>query len=253
MKQKFLDFFKKFNFFDWFLLAFGLISTLVTSIIVKSSAIVILYSIFGVLYVVLWAKKANFALFFGLIYVSLYMVQCILSNYWGEVIINGVISLVSIIVTIALWLGKRGEKQFEAQQHDFSGKEWTITAAVIAVLSVGLYFFMDYLGTPYIYLALPIGALGLLNNWFVVRKNKWMFVGFLVSNVLQMLVWLMPIIEGQSFGLENLPIVFTMATFFMSNVVGMISWFKKSPAKSDEKQVQKTLEQAAPTDEKTEG
>lgn len=252
MKKKILDFFKTFTIFDWLLLAYGLISTLVSSIIVKSSAIVILYSIFGVLFVVFLAKRANFALFFGLIYVSLYIVQCVISNYWGEVIINGALSLVALIVTIVLWLAKRGEKQIEAEQNDFSVKEWIISVAVVVVSSVGLYFLMDYLGTPYIYLALPIAAIGLLNNWLLIRKNKYIFIFFIVSNSLQIMVWLMPIIEGQPFGLETLPIVFTLTTFLLSNIIGIVNWFKNGTKASGLPEEQKMLEQISPTDKNEE-
>ena len=50
MKEKIKDYFKNFNILDYLLLAFGVLSITISSIIVKSSALAIICSILGVFY-----------------------------------------------------------------------------------------------------------------------------------------------------------------------------------------------------------
>ena len=77
-KDKIVAFFKRFTWYELALLIVGLVAILVLSIIVKSSPVTILYSVFGVIYTVLLASKFKVAVVFGVIQSSVYFVQSVL-------------------------------------------------------------------------------------------------------------------------------------------------------------------------------
>lgn len=219
------EFFKSFNVFDIILFVLGLAGIIVSAIFVDSSPLIIIYSIFGVIYVILWAKKYNFALIFGAAYSAMYIAQSAISNYWGEVIMYGAVGLPVIIATICMWIFRRGKTTF-VQPKSIGWKEWLIILSVVAVLGVGLYFLLDFLVTPYIYLALPLSLCLLVANYLLLRNNGIMFIIFLMANILQILIWLMPVFMGEANGLSVLPMIFSLAVFMASNTYGFICWHR---------------------------
>lgn len=228
MKEKIKDYFKNFNILDYLLLAFGVLSITISSIIVKSSALAIICSILGVFYVILWAKRYNIGLIFCLAYLALYVWQSVIYKNWGEVIQSS-FSIITALILICLWLFNKKEKKAKliSQTKKFTWQEWIFVAVATIGLAVGYYFLLEHLNTPSLYFATANLTILTIALYFMVRKNFLMFVLFILSNILQVFIWLSPVFQGESFGIENLPIVFSFITFFLSNIRGVIEWRKK--------------------------
>ena len=103
MMQKIRDYFSNFSWFDWLIMAFAVISIFVSSILLKSSALTIICSLMGVIYVILWSKRYKIALIFCLIYVSLYIWQSVNYQNWGEVIQSAFSLMVAIILIFCFY------------------------------------------------------------------------------------------------------------------------------------------------------
>lgn len=227
MMQKIKEYFANFSLLDWVLLAFASLSITISSILLKSSALTIICSLTGVIYVILWAKRYKIALIFCLVYVSLYIWQSVNYQNWGEVIQSG-FSLIVAIVLIFLWLfGKNNDnkKLFSATQK-LCWQEWVVVSFVGIGITIGYYFLLKELNTPSLYLATSNLSLLTISLYFMIRRHYAMFLFFLLSNLLQIFIWLRPVFTGSNIGIESIPLIFSFFTFLISNVRGFFEWRK---------------------------
>ena len=51
-----------------------------------------------------------------------------------------------------------------------------------------------------------------------------MFLFFTCLNIIALLLWLLPIINGQGQSFGNIPVVVVYAIFLLSNILGFINW-----------------------------
>lgn len=229
MMQKIRDYFSNFNMFDWCLMAFAVISIFVSSILLKSSALTIICSLTGVIYVILWAKRYKIALIFCLVYVSLYIWQSVNYQNWGEVI-QSAFSLMVAIILIFCWIFKKSDQN---KKLFFSNKkscwqEWTVICIIGIGITVGYYFLLKSLNTPSLYLATINLSVLTIALYLMVRNHYMMFLFFLTSNLVQVFIWLRPVFTGSNIGIESIPLIFSFLTFFISNVRGLIEWRKSA-------------------------
>ena len=159
---------------------------------------------------------------------ALYVWQSVIYKNWGEVIQSS-FSIITALILICLWLFNKKEKKAKliSQTKKFTWQEWIFVAVATIGLAVGYYFLLEHLNTPSLYFATANLTILTIALYFMVRKNFLMFVLFILSNILQVFIWLSPVFQGESFGIENLPIVFSFITFFLSNIRGVIEWRKK--------------------------
>ena len=54
------------------------------------------------------------------------------------------------------------------------------------------------------------------------------FVVFCVGNIFMFLIWLLPIVEGQSANFETMPMLAVLIIYTISNIFGLINWNKSS-------------------------
>lgn len=223
------EYFSNFSWFDWSIMAFAVVSILVSSILLNSSALTIICGIMGVIYVILWSKRYKIALIFCLIYVSLYIWQSVNYQNWGEVI-QSVFSLIVAIILVFFWIFKKNNenKQLFFAKKKFSWQEWLAICIIGLGITVGYYFLLKFLNTPSLYLATINLSVLTIALYLMVRNHYMMFLFFLTSNLVQIFIWLRPVIIGSNIGIESIPLIFSFFTFFISNVRGFIEWRKNA-------------------------
>lgn len=229
MMQKIKEYFANFSLLDWVLLAFASLSITISSILLKSSALTIICSLTGVIYVILWAKRYKIALIFCLVYVSLYIWQSVNYQNWGEVI-QSVFSLIVAIILVFFWIFKKNNenKQLFFAKKKFSWQEWLAICIIGLGITVGYYFLLKFLNTPSIYLATINLSVLTIALYLMVRNHYMMFLFFLTSNLVQVFIWLRPVFTGSNIGIESIPLIFSFLTFFISNVRGLMEWRKSA-------------------------
>lgn len=240
MMQKIKEYFANFSLLDWVLLAFALLSITISSILLKSSALTIICSLTGVIYVILWAKRYKIALIFCLIFVSLYIWQSVNYQNWGEVI-QSVFSLIVAIALIFSWVfGKNNGSKLFSDKPQLNWQEWVVVSLVGIGITAGYYFVLKEFNTPSLYLATANLSLLTIALYFMLRKHYTMFLFFLTSNIIQIFIWLRPVFVGTNIGIESIPLIFSFFTFFVSNVRGFFEWRKNvKNLKNTDEQIEK--------------
>ncbi len=227
MKEKIKEYFKNFNILDCILFCFGILSIVISSIFAKSSIVAILCSLFGVFYLIFWSKRYYIGLFFCIVFLALYIWQSAVYKNWGEVV-QSCFALIVAVVLIGLWLkdkSKTNEKLVSQTTH-INRVEALLVCCFTILIFVAYLFFLKYLQTPNIYLASLNLTVSTIALYFMIRKHYLMFVLFIISNILQIFIWLQPLLAGDNMAIENLPIVFSFVTFLLANIIAFVDWKK---------------------------
>lgn len=232
---------KKFSWYEILLILASIISVVVLSVIAKSSALTIICSTFGILYVGCLIVQLKTSSVLGVVYTALYIAQSALYQNWGETITQGVVVLPILILTVINWF-RHSEKGLTINAKEIGKKEWLILLSVGLVVGVGYYFLLGAFNTPYLILASFSGAFSVVANYLMMRKNIFMFLFFALANVFILLIWLMPVIEGRGTSFETLPMLVVFSFFLISNLLGFINWHKAAKALKKETVKEKEFE-----------
>ena len=154
-------------------------------------------------------------IYFGILDCVVYIVICVLSGLWGEVIRMTVINIPLNIVAIVSWtknlraqkVGKYQEKTIEIRK--LTAKKWLIYAAVFAVMLVVGYFGLGAIGTNSLIVSTIVFAIGVVVKILSSGRYKEAYLMQMVSALLQMTLWISMMITAASFGnyAQNLLVV----------------------------------------------
>ena len=228
--EKIKNFFKLFHWTEILYLSIGLISVIVLSIIAKSSALTILFSVFAILYVGTLAVGLKISIIFGIIQSILYIVQSFLCSNYGEAILNVSIVLPLLLMSLYSWL-KDSPKQNKVESNKISISEWFCLFIVAICLTIALFFVLNTLNTPNLLIACLSAFFTIIGNYLLMRKSIYMFLFFICLNIIAILLWLLPIINGQGQSFGNIPIVIVFAVFTLSNLFGFINWKREEKSR----------------------
>lgn len=225
IKSSLIKFFKSFTLFEILFISLSLLSVVVVSVIFKSDALSLAFSIVAIIAVFALSKGVFIAPIYNIAMDILYCLQASRQNLYGEIILNAAILVPIQIVSMINW-GINKSKQGEIQINSIGWKEICIVLSCAVALIVPVYFMLKAFNTNYIYLSVVTFIFPIVSNYFIFRKSILQFVSFFIQNIVLIVVWLMPIFQGNaSFGM--LPMALTFVIFEINNVYGFINWSKK--------------------------
>lgn len=240
--NKFVLMIKRFTWFELLYMAVGLIIVTVLSILLKSSAITIIYSIFGILNVGFLTEQFKIAMVFGVIQNGFYIVQSIIYKNWGEVISNATLVFPILIVALISWFAGRDKNSDTVKSNKIKAKEWICIVASWLVIAVSFYFILDALNTSYVIVACILCAFTAIANYLLFRKSQFSFLFFIINNVIMFVLWLLPIVEnGNGANLETIPMFITILIYSISNIVSLINWSKEAKQQRIEEENKKEI------------
>lgn len=202
-----------------------LLSIITISIVVKSSLLTIFFSIFAILYVAFLSYGLKITIIFGIIQCILYVIESFLNRNYGEAILNVGVVLPLLVFSCFSWI-KGNDKQQQIKKNKISIKELLILLFCSLTIAVAFYFILKAFNTPQLILASLSVFFTIVGNYLLMRKSILMFFAFAILNLIALLIWLLPIIDGEGQSLANVPIVIVFIGFTGSNIFGLINWKK---------------------------
>ena len=226
MAGKLKAFFKSFTAFDIVYLSLSIPLLIVVSILCGSDVLTTIYSIIAVLGVFL-LTKGNFAA--PILLLVAYCIYAYLSYrgaLFGETIIYCALLIPIQIATIITWFVKKKKDNNQFIIGKVRLGHFLIALTMAAVGGVGAYFLLRAFNTSQLILSTITLVVSVLCNYFSLLKSEYAFIGFILNNVLFALLWLLPLLQGQEFGLSVLPMVVSGVLFCLLNIKGLITWTK---------------------------
>lgn len=218
-----LKFLKKWSMFEIILLVSSVLITVMFGIIFKSDILTVVTSLVGILCALLLAKGLVLGQLVGIAIVILYSLVSYKNGFYGEMIIYIGIMLPMYVWGIFEWIKHKSSKTNSIEVNQISKKEWAIVSFVAVILFVAFYFLLKRLNTS----ELIVSTLSVVDNLFAVyllaRRSKYGFVSYIVNDLILILLWGIPVIQGN---LLLLPMLMNPVVNLVNDSYGVINWTK---------------------------
>ena len=224
--------FKDWTIFERILLITSPLIVLVFGIIFKNDALTIITSIVGIMCALLLAKGLVLGQFLGIAIAILYSIVSFKNAFYGEMLIYLIIMLPMYIWGIIEWLKHKNEETKSVEVNSIKWKEWIIVALCSIVAFIGFYFLLKALNTN----ELIVSTLSVVDNIFAIyllaRRSKYGFVSYIVNDLILIILWGIPVVQGNLFLLAMLinPIV-----NLINDTYGVINWTKMQRKQKEQK------------------
>lgn len=223
--KKIINIFKEWTTIELILLVTTLVLILGSGIIYKSSWITIIASLSGTLYALYQARGKVFGQFIGIIEVILYSYLSYTNQYYGEVLVYVLLILPLNITGIFSWINNKNEKTNKVTQNKISNREYIYLGIGSLILFVGIYYLLRYFNTSELLISTFSVIIYVVATYLVVRRSKYGFLLYILSDVILILLWGIPILKGN---LLLIPILLEPLILLFNDLYGWISWNKES-------------------------
>ena len=224
--------FKDWSVFEIILLITSPLIVLLVGIIFKSEVLTMITSIVGIICALLLAKGLVLGQFFGIAIVILYSIVSYKNGFYGEMLIYLIIMLPMYIWGIIEWLKHKNRETKSVEVNSIKWKEWLIVAICSVVVFIGFYFLLEALNTK----ELIVSTLSVVDNIFAVyllaRRSKYGFVSYIVNDLILIVLWGIPIIQGN---LLLLAMLINPIVNLINDTYGVVNWTKIQRKQKEQK------------------
>ena len=215
--------FKDWSILELILLFVGPAIALTVGIVFKSDILTISAAIVGIICALLLAKGLVLGQFFGIAIVVLYSIVSYKNGFYGEMMIYILIMLPMYIWSIVEWSKHKNKETESVEINSIKPKEWAIVSICALAIFVGFYFLLKALNTN----ELIISTLSVVDNIFAIyllaRRSKYGFVSYIVNDLILIVLWGIPVIQG------NLLLMAMLINPFINlinDIYGVVNWSK---------------------------
>ena len=106
------------------------------------------------------------------------------------------------------WVTHKNEETDTVEPNQISKKEWLILTVINAVGFVLLYYLLKYFNTSQLIISSLSMITSLMATYLIVRRNKYSFLFYVANDVILILLWGMPVIQGNLLFLYFCPVLF---------------------------------------------
>ena len=215
--------FKDWSVFEIILLITSPLIVLLVGIIFKNNLLTIITSRVGSICALLLAKGLASGQFFGIAIVILYSIVSYKNGFYGEMLIYLIIMLPMYIWGLIEWLKHKNRETKSVEVNSIKWKEWLIVALCSILVFIGVYFLLKALNTN----ELIVSTLSVVDNIFAVyllaRRSKYGFVSYIINDLILIVLWGIPIIQGN---LLLLAMLINPIVNLINDTYGVINWTK---------------------------
>jgi nicotinamide mononucleotide transporter len=223
--KKLVNIFREWTIIELVLLASTLILIIGSGILYKSSWITIIASLSGTLYALYQARGKVLAQFIGIIEVILYSYLSYTNKYYGEVLLYVLLVLPLNITGIFSWIKNKSDITKKVIQSELKRREWLILGIGSVVLFFIIYLLLRYFNTSELLVSTFSLVIYLIATYLVVRRSKYGFLFYILSDIILIILWSIPIFKGD---LLLIPILFEPLILLFNDTYGWISWSKEN-------------------------
>lgn len=213
--------FKDWKPFEIGLLVSGVLAISASAIIFKSEILTLVTSLVGIFCAILQAKGKVLSQFVGIAEVILYSILSYQNHYYGEIIIYALIVFPMYLYGMFSWVTHKNEETDTVEPNQISKKEWLILTVVNAVGFVLLYYLLKYFNTSQLIISSLSMITSLMATYLIVRRNKYSFLFYVANDVILILLWGMPVIQGN---LLLLPMLIDPVILLINDSYGLKNW-----------------------------
>ncbi len=217
-------FFKDIKWYEYLFVGISLVVMITLSIVFHSHIFYILSSTFGVVGVLFLTKVNVVGIFVGIVQIVFYSIISYLNGFYGEMVNNLCVTLPLYIANLITWLKNLYSKNGQVKiNSSISWKEVVAAICVVVILSVGMFFVLDYFNTTMVFVSTLSFTFNTLAIYFLARRSSLNFVFYIFSNIANFAMWGTLIITTHD--LSMLITLINVVVYFLLNCYGLYNWF----------------------------
>ncbi|MCL2846258.1 MAG: nicotinamide riboside transporter PnuC [Firmicutes bacterium] len=210
--------------FEYVMLALGIVVPIGLGIVVGSSVLEILASVFFITGFLLVAKTKVEGFFLAIVGYVLYIIVSFQKGLFGEVIVVGLINIPFAVIAIVSWLSGDKKKSEELEIQNIRPRMTTFLILSQLVMGVGYFFMLRAFGTEFLIISVLAMAANVMGDFLVARKNILGPYAYVAYDILTMTLWILVVINGAT----SAAVIIVMHSLSLVNdSYGAINWTKK--------------------------
>lgn len=224
------EYFKEWNKFEIYLVLIGILSSIIVGIYFNSPIVAVGYSVSSIITAMLQAKGKVESQFFSIAVCLLYSYISYTNRYFGEVIFYMLVMFPMAIGGIISWMRHKSEKTNTVEVNEIKKKEWILIFIVSVIAFVVFYNLLKYFNTNELIVSTFSMIASFLAIYLLVRRSKYSFIFYLINDVILILLWIIPVLNGQ---LVLIPMIIEPLILFISDCYGTLNWNKMEEAQEE--------------------
>lgn len=217
-------FFKDIKWYEYLFVGISLVVMITLSIVFHSHIFYILSSTLGVVGVLFLTKVNVVGIFVGIVQIVFYSIISYLNGFYGEMVNNLCVTLPLYIANLITWLKNLYSKNGQVKiNSSISWKEVVAAIGVVVILSVGMFFVLDYFNTTMVFVSTLSFTFNTLAIYFLARRSSLNFVFYIFNNIANFTMWGTLIITTHD--LSMLITLINVVVYFLLNCYGLYNWF----------------------------
>jgi nicotinamide mononucleotide transporter len=223
MKKTWSGLFTDWTILEKVLLFGGSFILLATAYFNHSSLLVTTASVTGLIVTLLLAKGKNFGQLLGLLAIGLYACVSFSQKYYGEVLISLIVMLPLRISSMLAWSHHYEQNSATVRIHHLAKREWIYVAIGSCFTGFSFYFLLQAFHANQVLISTLSALTSTLAAYLLVRRDKNNFLVSCANDIVRLLLWLVPILQGD---LSLLPLTINRLIYLFNDGYGFYNWHK---------------------------
>lgn len=213
------NYFKNWNLYEILYLIIGILTTVIVSVITKSSIISMLYVITYITNALLSSKGKPECYLFGFTGIIFYGYISYGQKYYGELLIILFMSIPVMIMGVISWLKNRDDETIII--NTISIQEILLVLLSQVIMFFGYYYILKLFNTNMLIVSTLSIIMSLLALYFGARRSELSFYFYILNDIVGIALWLVPIINGDT---ANYSVILGPALLFINDNYGVFNW-----------------------------
>lgn len=124
---------------------------------------------------------------------------------------------------IISWITHKSDKTDTIEVNEINIKEWVVLSVASIIAFLGLYNILKVFNTNELLVSTFSMIASLIAVYLLVRRCKYCFIFYLINDIVLIILWALPIIDGN---LVLIPMVIDPIIIFTSDFYGAFNWNK---------------------------
>ena len=213
------NYFKDWNLYEKLYLSLGIITTVLVTIISKSSIISMLYVITYITNALLSSNGKPECYIFGFTGIIFYGYLSFEQKYYGELLIILFMSIPVMIMGVVSWIRNRDDETIII--NTFSKKEILLALLSQVIMFFGYYYILKLFNTNMLIVSSLSIIMSLLALYFGARRSEICYYFYLLNDIVGITLWIIPIINGEN---AVFSVIFGPILLFINDIYGVYNW-----------------------------
>ena len=215
--------FKEFNIFEKVVTIVGIVLTVVTGVLNKSSLIVLFNGVISIFCAVYTSKGKIATHYFALLGSLSYIFIAVEQKYYAEVLFQTLVCLPFDVIGIINWR-KNLDDVGTVIPKKLSPKEIVLTCLSQVILFYPFYLIFKFFNSDQLIISTITICLNILALYFTSKSCSIFYYFFISADFLRIILWIIPFFTGK---IGYIPTFLSQVFYFVIDCYGLMEWKKR--------------------------